>query len=118
VRNAHLTLIYYKIENRLILLKIIIGALIGDLFAAHKFRRRPVVTPSPPHGAALAAVKFLPLAAVGLGVYWRSAINPDLMGIRAASSALWTAKLSSVNRRRSPFGRMWSKSFHVLRVSI
>jgi hypothetical protein len=56
----------------------------------------------------------LPLAAVELGVYWRSAINPDLSGISAASTALGTAKLISVNRRRSPFRRMWSKSFHVL----
>jgi len=84
------------------------------LIATHKFRRRPIVTPGPPHAATLAAVKFLPLSAVELGVYWRSAINPDLSGIRTASAALGTAKLISVNRRRSPFRGMWSKSFHVL----
>ena len=104
----------YKIENSVTVLKIIIGALIGSLIATHKFRRRPIVTPGPPHATALAVVKFLPLAAVELGVYWRSAINPDLSGIRTASAALGTAKLISVNRRRSPFRRMWSKSFHVL----
>ncbi len=109
-------LIKSKIQNRLTLLKIIIRTLIQTLIATHKFRRRPIATPAPPHATALATVKFLPLTAVELGVYWRSAINPNVSSIRATSSALGTAKLSSVNRRRSPFGRMGRKSFHVLRV--
>jgi hypothetical protein len=101
-----------KVQLKIII--VVIRALIRTLIGTHKFRRRPIATPGPPHSAALTAVKFLPLATLQLTVYWRSAINPDLAGISAASTALGTAKLSSVNRHRSPFGRMWSKSFHVL----
>lgn len=101
-----------------ILLKIIINraliwTLIATLIAVCKFGWGPVATPSPPRATALTAVKFLPLATVKLGVYWRSAINPDFASFRAASTALGTAKCSSMNRCGSPFGRMWSKSFHV-----
>lgn len=98
--------------------KILIWALIWSLIKAHKFRRGSIATPSPPHATALTAIKFLPLATVRLSIYWRSPINPDTQRIRASSTALGTAKLSSVNRRRSPFGRMWSKSFHVLEILI
>ena len=101
---------------KLLLLKlseIIIWTLISALIATHQLRRRSIATPGPPDAGTLTAIKLLPLATVEFGVYWRSTINPHLMRLRAVSTAFGTAELMSVNGCRSPFGRIWSKSFHV-----
>jgi hypothetical protein len=66
-------------------------------FLVGKFRWRAIAAPTPPHGFAVALIKFLPLAAMICGKNGRSAIDPNLLGGFAAGMTVRTLKKGGMN---------------------